>query len=340
MNFIDEVTLNLKAGDGGDGCASFRREKFVEFGGPDGGNGGRGGSIIFIADKNINTLLDFRYRQYIKAESGKNGSGREKSGSAGKDVVLKVPIGTQIFDEETEDLIADLNKPDMEFLLVQGGKGGAGNTNFKSSTNKAPRHFTLGHPGETKCILLKLKVLSDVGIVGMPNAGKSSFLTRCSNSDSKVGDYPFTTLKPHLGVAKIDNNEIVIADIPGIIANAHLGVGLGHKFLKHIERCRILLHLIDATHEDVVLAYNSICNELKLYNTSLIEKEEVVVLNKCDLITEEEILNKRNYLVNYLNKEIFCLSIKDNLQPVLRLLNTKLQGNKSKESEKYDPFKT
>lgn len=325
MSFIDEVRLFLKAGDGGDGCASFRREKFVEFGGPDGGNGGRGGSIIFIADQNLSTLLDLRYRQRIKAESGKNGSGRNKTGASGKDVVLKVPVGTQIIDEETEEVIADLDKAEMEFLVTQGGRGGIGNTHFKSSTNKAPRHFTLGHPGEEKYVSLKLKVLSDVGIIGMPNAGKSRFLTRCSNSDSRVGDYPFTTLRPHLGVAKIDCDEIVIADIPGIIANAHLGVGLGHKFLKHIERCRILLHLIDVTHEDVVSAYSCTHNELKLYNSSLTKKEEIVVLNKCDLLTEQEILDKKNYLAHYLNKEVWCLSINDSLQSILRLLNAKLK---------------
>ncbi|MDN5248227.1 MAG: GTPase ObgE [Wolbachia endosymbiont of Tyrophagus putrescentiae] len=338
MSFIDEVTLHLKAGDGGDGCASFRREKFVEFGGPDGGNGGRGGSIIFVTDGNLSTLLDLRYRQRIKAENGKNGSGRNKSGAAGKDVVLKVPVGTQIIDEETEDIIADLDKAGVEFLVAQGGKGGIGNTHFKSATNKAPRHFTHGHPGEVKYISLELKVLSDVGIVGMPNAGKSKFLTRCSNSDSKVGDYPFTTLRPHLGIAKIDDSEIVIADIPGIIANAHLGVGLGHKFLKHIERCKILLHLIDVTHDDLIAAYNCTHNELELYNSNLAEKEEVVVLNKCDLLTEEEIKSKAGCLTSYLNKEVLCLSINDNLLPILRLLKAKLHKDGLEERKEYNPY--
>jgi GTP-binding protein len=338
MGFIDEAKLYLKAGEGGDGCASFRREKFVEFGGPNGGNGGRGGSIIFISDPNLNTLLHLRYRQHIKAESGKNGAGRDRSGAAGEDVVLKVPVGTQIVDEDG-DLIIDLDKADVEFLLVQGGKGGLGNTNFKSSTNKAPRHFTHGKPGEEKYALLKLKVLSDVGIIGMPNAGKSKFLTRCSNSDTRVGDYPFTTLRPHLGIAKIDYSEIVIADIPGIITNAHLGAGLGHKFLKHIERCRILLHLIDATHDDVISTYNCTHKELELYNDDLVKKEEIVVLNKCDLLTEEEIFTKKNHLTKHLDKEVLCLSIDDDLQPTLRLLNAKLQKTRPQENVEYDPFK-
>lgn len=338
MSFIDEVKLFLKAGDGGDGSPSFRREKFVEFGGPDGGNGGRGGSIIFTTDQNLSTLLDLRYRQHIKAESGKNGSGGNRYGAAGKDVVLRVPVGTQIIDEDG-DIIADLDKIDVEFLAAQGGGGGLGNTNFKSSTNKAPRHFTYGKPGEEKCVLLKLKVLSDVGIIGMPNAGKSSFLIRCSNSDSKVGDYPFTTIRPHLGIAKIDHSEIVIADIPGIITNAHLGAGLGHKFLKHIERCKILLHLVDVTYEDVISAYECTHNELKLYDSSLAEKEEIVVLNKCDLQTEQEILDKKNNLVQHLGKEVLCLSIDDDLQPILRLLNTKLLGLSPKKADSsYDPF--
>ena len=336
MTFIDEVHLQLKAGKGGDGCVSFRREKFVEFGGPDGGNGGRGGSIIFTADQNLNTLLDFRYRQCIKAESGKSGSGRNRSGAAGKDVIIKVPVGTQIVDIDTEDIMVDLNRSGMEFLVVKGGNGGMGNTNFKSSTNKAPRYHTLGYDGETKYILLKLKVLSDVGIIGMPNAGKSKFLTRCSNSDSKVGNYPFTTLRPHLGIAQIDDVEITIADIPGIITNAHLGAGLGHKFLKHIERCKVLLHLIDVTHEDIILAYNTTYNELKLYKSNLTEKKEIVVLNKCDLVSAEEILKKKNLLSNYLRKNVMHLSLNTNLTPILRLLNSQLENKK--ESDSYDPF--
>ncbi|GFY65167.1 enolase [Trichonephila inaurata madagascariensis] len=339
MGFIDEVKLYLKAGDGGDGCASFRREKFVEFGGPNGGNGGKGGNIVFISDANLNTLLHFRYRRHIKADNGKNGAGRDRSGTAGKDVILRVPVGAQIIDEESEEIIVDLDKPGMEFQVAQGGKGGLGNTNFKSSTNKAPRHFTYGQPGEEKHVLLKLKVLSDVGIIGMPNAGKSKFLTRCSNSDTKVGDYPFTTVRPHLGVTKVDDSEVVIADIPGIITDAHLGVGLGHKFLKHIERCQILLHLIDVTHDDVVSAYSCIHNELELYNGDLVEKEEIVVLNKCDLLREAEILEKKNHLANYLNKEVLCLSINGDLQPILRLLNEKLKKSNPKEIDVYDPFK-
>ncbi len=335
MSFVDEVRLYLKAGDGGNGCVSFRREKFVEFGGPDGGNGGRGGSVLLRADQNLSTLLDLCYRRYISAESGKNGTGRNKSGANGKDTVLSVPVGTQVIDEESQDIVADLDQHGAEYLVVYGGKGGLGNINFKSSTNKVPRRFTYGASGEEKCILLKLKILSDVGIIGMPNAGKSQFLNRCSNADSKVGNYPFTTLRPHLGVVKIDYNTIVMADVPGIIANAHLGVGLGHKFLKHIERCKILVHLIDATNDDVISTYNSTHNELRCYNKYLAQKEEILVLNKCDLLEGEEILDKKNHLTNYLGKEVLSLSINDDMQPILRSLYAKLQ---TKEIQRYDPF--
>ncbi|QIT36418.1 GTPase ObgE [Wolbachia endosymbiont of Brugia pahangi] len=339
MDFIDEVKLYLKAGDGGDGCVSFRREKFIEFGGPNGGNGGKGGNIVFVSDANLNTLLNFRYRRHVKAGSGKSGASRDRSGTAGKNIVLKVPVGTQIIDEESEKIILDFNEPDMEFLIAQGGKGGLGNTNFKSSINRAPRHFTCGQFGEEKYVVLKLKVLSDVGIIGMPNAGKSKFLTRCSNADTKVGDYPFTTIKPHLGVAKVDNSEVVIVDIPGIITDAHLGIGLGHKFLKHVERCKILLHLIDVTHDNVVSAYNCMRNELELYNSDLVKKEEIIVLNKCDLLRKVEIFEKKNHLANYLNKEVLCLSIGEDLQPILRLLNEKLKKGSSRKMDVYDPFK-
>ncbi|MGL9732521.1 MAG: Obg family GTPase CgtA [Wolbachia sp.] len=339
MEFIDEVRLYLKAGNGGDGCVSFLREKFVEFGGPNGGNGGRGGDIVFISDANLNTLLNFRYKIHIKANDGKNGASRDRSGTAGKDIILKVPVGTQIIDEESEEVIIDLDKPEMEFQVVQGGKGGFGNINFKSSTNRAPRHFTYGQPGEEKYILLKLKVLSDVGIIGMPNSGKSKFLTRCSNSDTKVGDYPFTTMRPHLGVAKVGDSKIVIADIPGIISNAHLGIGLGYKFLKHIERCKILLHLIDVTHDDIISMYNYIHNELEFYNSDLVKKEEIVMLNKCDLSKEAEILEKKNHLANYLDREVLCLSINDDLHPILSLLSEKLKKNNLREIDVYDPLK-
>ncbi|NUY39748.1 GTPase ObgE [Wolbachia endosymbiont of Litomosoides brasiliensis] len=339
MDFIDEVKLYLKAGDGGNGCASFRREKFVEFGGPNGGNGGKGGNIIFVSNANLNTLLNFRYRRHIKAGNGKSGASRDRSGTAGENVVLKVPVGTQVVDGESEEVIVDFNKPGMEFLIAQGGKGGLGNTNFKSSANRVPKRFTYGQPGEGKYVILKLKVLSDIGIIGMPNAGKSKFLTRCSNADTKVGDYPFTTIKPHLGVAKVDNSEIVIVDIPGIITNAHLGVGLGHKFLKHVERCKILLHLIDVTHDNVISAYNCTRNELELYNSDLVKKEEIVMLNKCDLLREVEIFEKKKHLANYLNKEVLCLSVSEDLQPLLRLLNEKLKRGSTREMDVYDPFR-
>ncbi|MDG7056240.1 MAG: GTPase ObgE [Wolbachia endosymbiont of Meromenopon meropis] len=340
MNFIDEVRLYLKAGDGGDGCVSFRREKFVEFGGPNGGNGGRGGSVIFVSDANLNTLCNYHCKRQIKANNGKNGTNRNKSGIAGRDLVLKVPVGTQIIDEKSQKIIVDFDKSGMKFQIVQGGKGGFGNVNFKSSSNRTPKHFTRGQIGAEKYVLLKLKILSDIGIIGMPNAGKSKFLTRCSNSNTKVDDFRFTTTRPYLGVAKIDNSEIIIVDIPGIVSNAHLDVGLGYKFLKHIERCKILLHLIDITHDDVISAYNTTYNELIFYNEcELLKKEEIVVLNKCDLLKETEILEKKNYLANYLNKEVFQLSSENDLEPLLKLLNEKLKKNNYRKANIFNPFK-
>lgn len=337
MSFIDEVKVYLKAGDGGNGGVSFRREKYVEFGGPDGGNGGKGGDIIFVADPSLNTLLNFRYNQHIKAPSGKNGAGRDRSGLSGEDIVVKVPIGTQVIEEDT--IIADINEVNRQFLIAKGGLGGIGNSHFKTSTNRAPRYFTCGKKGEEKYVTLKLKILSDVGIIGLPNAGKSTFLTRCSCARPKIDNYPFTTLRPYLGVASIDNEEIVIADIPGLIADAHLGVGLGHKFLKHIERCQVLLHLIDCTSSDVLADYKCIRNELMLYNKSLMNKKEVVILNKCDLLDKKAIETKKNALNSYV-EGVHTLSFNDDLKHVLRLLNENLKKSKIKIiNEVFDPYK-
>ncbi|WP_339047688.1 Obg family GTPase CgtA [Candidatus Mesenet endosymbiont of Phosphuga atrata] len=337
MSFIDEVKVYLKAGNGGSGAASFRREKYVEFGGPDGGNGGKGGDIIFVADQGLNTLLNFRYNQHIKAPNGKNGAGRDRSGPSGEDIIIKVPVGTQVIEEDT--IIADVDEINKQFLIAKGGSGGIGNSHFKTSTNRAPRHFTCGQKGEEKYVVLKLKILSDVGIIGLPNAGKSTFLTRCSHARPKVDNYPFTTLRPYLGVASIDDEEIVIADIPGLIANAHLGVGLGHKFLKHIERCQVLLHLIDCTSDDVLADYKCIRNELMLYNESLMGKKEVVVLNKCDLLDAQAVKAKKSILNNCV-KEVYALSLNDDLKPVLRLLNENLKNSKVEiTNQVFDPYK-
>jgi len=287
MKFLDQVKIFVKAGDGGSGSASMRREKFVEFGGPDGGDGGKGASIILKAERNLNTLIDYRYTQHFKAEKGQNGMNKNKTGKNGKDLFLKVPIGTQIFEEDNKTLLFDFKNEKEEFVVVNGGKGGLGNTNFKSSTNRAPRKFTKGTLGEEYWLWLQLKTIADVGIVGLPNAGKSSLLAAITNANPKIANYKFTTLNPNLGVAIYDNCEITLADIPGLIEGAHEGVGLGIKFLKHIERCKTLLHMIDITEENLESSYNQIKKELGNYSNELLKKKEVIVLNKVDLLEKK-----------------------------------------------------
>ena len=287
MKFLDQVKIYIKAGNGGDGSPSFRREKFIEFGGPDGGDGGKGGSIILKSEQNLNTLIDFRYQQHHKAQRGENGSGQNRSGKGGKDLILKVPLGTQIFEEDNKTLLYDFTKIGEEFVAASGGKGGLGNTRFKSSTNRAPKKFTKGAIGEEFTIWLQLKTIADIGIIGLPNAGKSSLLAAITNATPKIANYEFTTLNPNLGVASYDNREITIADIPGLIEGAHEGTGLGTKFLKHIERCKSILHLIDITNENLNKSYNQVKNELKNYSSQLMKKKELIVLNKTDLMNEE-----------------------------------------------------
>ena len=287
MKFLDQVKIYIKAGNGGDGSPSFRREKFIEFGGPDGGDGGKGGSIILKSEQNLNTLIDFRYQQHHKAQRGENGSGQNRSGKSGKDLILKVPLGTQIFEEDNKTLLYDFTKIGEEFIAASGGKGGLGNTRFKSSTNRAPKKFTKGAIGEEFTIWLQLKTIADIGIIGLPNAGKSSLLAAITNATPKIANYEFTTLNPNLGVASYDNREITIADIPGLIEGAHEGTGLGTKFLKHIERCKSILHLIDITNENLNKSYNQVKNELKNYSNQLIKKKELIILNKTDLMNEE-----------------------------------------------------
>ena len=308
MKFLDQVKIYLKAGNGGDGSPSFRREKFIEYGGPDGGDGGKGGSIILRAEQNLNTLIDYRYQQHHKAKRGDNGSGQNKTGKSGDDLILKVPLGTQVFEEDNKTLIYDFIKAGEEFVAASGGKGGLGNTRFKSSTNRSPRKFTKGTVGEEFTIWLQLKTIADIGIIGLPNAGKSSLLAAITNANPKVANYHFTTLNPNLGVASYDDKEITIADIPGLVEGAHTGTGLGIQFLKHIERCKSLLHMIDITNEDLKKSYKQIKNELKNYSAKLIKKKELVVLNKIDLIDENKVKKITKDFSKITKSEVIVLS--------------------------------
>ena len=277
MKFLDQVKIYIKAGDGGSGSPSFRREKFIEFGGPDGGDGGKGGSVVLVSERNLNTLIDYRYQQHFKAERGGDGKGKNQTGKGGDNLYLKVPIGTQVFEEDNKTLIFDFKKEKEEYTAAIGGKGGFGNTRFKSSTNRAPRKFTKGLKGEDFWIWLQLKTIADIGIIGLPNAGKSSLLASITSANPKIANYKFTTLNPNLGVAVYDDKEITLADIPGLIEGAHKGVGLGTKFLKHIERCKTLLHLIDVTEKDLIRSYKQIRAELGKYSKSLLKKNEIIV---------------------------------------------------------------
>ena len=311
MKFLDQVKIFVKAGDGGSGSPSFRREKFIEFGGPDGGDGGKGGSVVLKAERNLNTLIDFRYQQHFKAERGGDGSGKNKTGKGGKTLVLKVPIGTQVFEEDNKTVIYDFKNENEEFIAVSGGKGGLGNVRFKSSTNRAPKKFTKGVIGEEYWIWLQLKTIADIGIIGLPNAGKSSLLASLTSANPKIANYKFTTLNPNLGVAMYDDKEITLADIPGLIEGAHTGTGLGIKFLKHIERCKTLLHLIDITEEDLVKSYKQVRDELKKYSKDLLKKDELVIFNKVDLIEENQIKKKISIFKEEIDKNVISMSTLD-----------------------------
>lgn len=308
MKFLDEAKIYLKAGDGGNGSASFRHEKFIEFGGPDGGNGGKGGDIIFEAIPNLNTLIDFRYQQHFKAERGQNGAGRSCTGASADDLIIKVPTGTQIVAEDGVTILADLEHDGDKFIAAHGGQGGRGNESFKSSTNQAPRRADPGEPGEELWVWLRLKLIADVGLIGLPNAGKSTFLAAVSRARPKIADYPFTTLYPNLGVVHVDDKELVVADIPGLIEGASEGAGLGTRFLKHVERCSVLLHLVDGTAENVVDAYLTIRQELKNYSTVLFQKPEIVALNKIDALTPELIGQKVSELKKASKKGVYAIS--------------------------------
>ena len=308
MKFLDQVKIFVKAGTGGSGSASMRREKFIEFGGPDGGNGGKGASIIIKSERNLNTLIDYRYTQHFKAERGQDGMSKNKSGKSGKDLYLKVPIGTQILEEDNKTLLFDFKLEKEEFVVANGGRGGLGNTNFKTSTNRAPRKFTKGLNGEEFWIWLQLKTIADIGIIGLPNAGKSSLLARITSAKPKIANYQFTTLNPNLGVAVYDDKEITIADIPGLIEGAHLGTGLGIKFLKHIERCKTILHLIDVNKKNLINSYNQVRNEMGKYSKDLLNKNELIVFNKIDLIDKKELEKKKLIFKKKINKKIYTIS--------------------------------
>ena len=309
MKFLDQAKIYIKAGNGGSGSASFRREKFVEYGGPDGGDGGNGGSIIFEAERNLNTLIDFRYAQHFRAENGYIGTKRKRTGAGGKDLTIKIPVGTQIYEEDNNTLIYDFTKNKERYLVAAGGNHGLGNVRFKSSTNRAPTKKTNGKVGEEFWVWLQLKVIADIGIIGMPNAGKSSLLAAITRARPKIANYPFTTIDPNLGVSYYDNKEVTLADIPGLVEGAHEGTGLGDKFLRHIERCKILLHLIDLSEDNIDENYLKVRNELSKYDKILTKKKEIVVFNKSDLVEKKEVEKKLKNFKKKIKKKYEIISV-------------------------------
>ena len=316
MKFLDEAKIYLKAGDGGSGCVSFRREKYIEFGGPDGGDGGRGGNIVFKAVTNLNTLIDFRYKQHFKAQRGKDGSGKNRTGASGDDLIIEVPVGTVILSEDKRLVIKDFTKELDSYIMIHGGMGGRGNARFKSSTNQAPRKFDAGIEGGDKWIWLRLKLIADVGLVGLPNAGKSTLLKILSNANPKIANYPFTTLKPQLGIYRSDQKDVVIADLPGLIKGAANGVGLGLNFLAHIERCRMLLHVCDVStnnFNEIANNYRIIRDEIKAYNLLTLKKKEIILLSKCDLIERKDIKKLKTLLKELTPSRIIAISSHTNL---------------------------
>jgi GTP-binding protein len=336
MKFLDQVKVFVRSGDGGAGCVSFRREKFIEFGGPDGGNGGRGGDVVVECVDGLNTLIDYRYRQHFKAERGHHGMGSDRTGAAGKDVVLRVPRGTQILDEDNETLLADLTAVGQRVALAEGGDGGFGNTHYKSSTNRAPRKSTPGWPGAERWVWLRLKLIADAGLVGLPNAGKSTFLAAVSRAKPKIADYPFTTLHPQLGVVRSDDAEFVLADIPGLIEGASEGAGLGTRFLGHVERCGVLLHLVDATQDDVVGAWRTVRAELRAYGHGLARKKEIVALNKIDALQADDLAAKRAALARACRKAVQLCSgaTGQGVPEILRLLRREIATRRRQEIER------
>ena len=338
MKFLDEVKIYISSGNGGPGCISFRREANVPKGGPDGGNGGDGGNVIIKTVDNLNTLIDYRYKQHFKAKSGQHGMGKNRNGHNADDIILKVPFGTEILNEDKNVKLADLVDKDDNIILAKGGIGGKGNAFFKSSTNQSPRHAQPGEKGEEKTIWLRLKLIADVGLVGLPNAGKSTFLSKISSSRPKIADYPFTTLYPNLGVNRTDHKEFVVADIPGLIEDAHIGKGLGHKFLGHIERCKVLLHLIDITNENIMESFQVIENELKAYNEKVYNKDQILVFTKCDAFNEKKLNDIKNN-INGINvdKAFFISSVTGfNIDSLCRKVNEMINNDKEKDDDNFD----
>ncbi len=335
MKFLDQAKIFLRSGDGGDGVVAFRREKFMEFGGPDGGNGGKGGDIVFEAVANLNTLIDFRYTQHFRAKKGGNGSGADRTGAAAPDVVIKVPVGTQVMDEGRETVLADLTVPGQRITLLRGGDGGFGNAHYKSATNRAPRRADKGWPGQERWVWLRLKLIADAGLVGLPNAGKSTFLAAVSAAHPKIADYPFTTLHPQLGVVRLSHTEeFVLADIPGLIEGAHQGAGLGDRFLGHVERCAVLLHVIDGAAGDVVNAWRTVRAELEAYAAGLARKPEIIVLNKADAMTPREAASRRAALRRVAGQPVLLMSgvTGQGVAEVLRALMTAISAARRDEA--------
>jgi GTP-binding protein len=308
VQFLDQCKIFLRSGDGGAGSMSFRREKFIEFGGPDGGDGGRGGSVVFEAADNLNTLIDYRYQQHFRAQNGRGGAGRNRTGADGRTLVLRVPLGTQVLDEDRETVLLDLTEPGQRAVFLEGGDGGFGNAHYKSSTNRAPRRADPGWPGSERWVWLRLKLIADAGLVGLPNAGKSTLLAAVSRAKPKIADYPFTTLKPQLGVVRVDDEEFVLADLPGLIEGASEGAGLGHRFLGHVERCAVILHLIDGTESNVVEAYRTVRAELGAYGHGLTEKPAIVALNKADAVGKAELDRRRRALARVAKGKVLTIS--------------------------------
>jgi len=339
MKFLDQAKIHIQSGNGGNGCVSFRREKFVEFGGPNGGNGGKGGDIIIQCVDGLNTLIDYRYRQHFKAKNGSPGMGSDKTGRSGEDKIIEVPMGTLILEEDNEEVIADVVNKNQSLTILKGGNGGFGNAHFKSSENQTPRTANDGENGQEKWIWLRLKLIADIGLIGLPNAGKSTLISTVSEAKPKIADYPFTTLNPVLGIAKYNDNELVIADIPGLIEGAHEGKGLGDRFLGHIERCNLLLHLIDANDSDVINAWKTVRNEISAYSEELDEKKEIIVLSKSDSIDEEKLDEKLNTLKGYTNKEVFKMSsvTGKGITSILRILHDNISKTEDDDTKGWQP---
>ncbi|KIC25245.1 MULTISPECIES: GTPase ObgE [unclassified Leisingera] len=344
MKFLDLAKVYIRSGAGGNGCVSFRREKYIEYGGPDGGDGGKGGSVWAEVTEGLNTLIDFRYQQHFFAKNGQSGMGRQRTGKDGDDIILRVPVGTEILDEDQETVLADLTVPGERVLLAKGGNGGFGNLHFKSATNQAPRRANSGQEGVERTIWLRLKLIADAGLLGLPNAGKSTFLSATSNARPKIADYPFTTLHPNLGVVGIDNTEFVVADIPGLIEGAHEGKGIGDRFLGHVERCAVLLHLIDGTSETVVEDYETIIGELEAYGGVLATKTRITALNKVDAIDPEELDEKRKALEAAVGGPVYLMSgvSRQGVNEVLRALRNEIDDDRlrmkpAEEEETWQP---